>query len=190
MKNPLENLYPNIFFIKEERICYIIINNEKYKYDKKNIEEIRKKIEDIYKWNFYKMNRKEAEKIANSLIDENSNYILEENTNNKIPNIEVYPYQSKKKINILELPYEYSLNIKKAKPYLLIRKENITLLIEITKEYILENPDKYYFLLSDITEEERLSYLNYHQKIEYNNIYNIPNKSKTKQKGKVLRRKR
>ena len=186
MKHTLEELYPNIFFIKEDRNYYIIINNERYKYDKKNIEEIKKKAHEVYKWKFYKMSMKEIERIIDTLNIEFFHYIIEEDNNS----FNVYPYQAKKKISIYHIPYQHITNIKKAKPYLLIKKDTIYFLLEVTKEYALNHIDNYYYLSSELNEEERVMYNGYHKKIEYNNLYNIKRNSSTKRKTKTLKRKR
>lgn len=60
--------------------------------------------------------------------------------------------------------------------------------MEVTKDYAKQNKGNYYFMVSDLTEQERTFFDSCYTKLEYDYLYKMHNEPLQISKGKALKK--
>ncbi len=105
----------------------------------------------------------------------------------------IYNFLEKKNtVDAIRIPYIGNIYERKnnISPYTIIELNDKKLLIEVTKDYAKLHDGVYYFLLSDLTEQEKIFWDEYYIKLEYDYLYKIDEETPQINNSKVFKRTR
>ena len=176
MTNKNLNLY-NVIFYRKGKNHFFLYNNTEYEVNKISMNKLKQSLKLPFIVKFYALSKAQIQRTIRDLIDEGTDFKIYKvnKEDNKVLEYAASFFENKKTIDVYKVPnlntlYGRSNDIN---PYMLTTLNNKKVLIEVTKDHVKKNEGEYYFLASELTEEERTSFDNFHKKIECDYIYEL-----------------
>ena len=96
------------------------------------------------------------------------------------------------KIEIFKIPHirNFEGRVNDINPYAIVNLYNMVVLLEVPKEYAIANfnTQNYYFLASDLSDNEKHFFCDFYSVLEYDCLYRIDYNYQQKQTHKILKK--
>lgn len=191
--NDFEKLETKVLFYRESKNYYFKFNNKKYECNSININKLKEQLLLPYKISFYGMSRAQLGRVLSNLLDNTTDvkFQREKNEKDNILRFEAIFFEKKKIIEVYKMSNSSCLygRSKNCNPYILTSMSNKVILLEVPKDYIKTNEVEYYFLASDLTENEKESFDSCYTQINCDFVYNLNNDIEIEKQKKLHRKK-
>ena len=170
-----------------------------YKYDEKvsevnawTINLLKESLTLPYKVEFVECSRAEIGKIVSDLYDtgvEVKGEIGDITPNHALHYIITFSEKTNT-IEAIRIPYisNFYGRTNNINPYTIIELNGKKVLLEVTKDYAKQNEGTYYFLVDDLTEQERTFFDAFYTKLEYDYLYKLHDETQRISSSKVFKR--
>lgn len=190
--NDFEKLETKVLFYREGKNYYFKFNNKKHECNSMTINKLKEQLLLPYKISFYGMSRAQLGRVLSNLLDNNAavKFQREKNEKDNILRFEAIFFEKKRVIEVYKLSnssYLYGKS-KNCNPYILTSISNKIILLEVPEDYIKTNKVEYYFLASDLTENEKETFDSCYTQINCDFVYNLNNDIEIEKQKKLCRK--
>lgn len=172
-----------IIFYRNGKTYYYVYDNKEYFVNEISINKLKEKLKLPFTIIFEGMSISQVQKVCGKLNFSNVQYSFQTVNNG----YKVYFFERKKFIDSYLMSSKTCLYGRNpnCKPYILNNIGDKRVLMEVTQDFINNNECDYYFLHSELTQDERDFFCSLYERLEVDYVYNI-----ALDKESVLRRKK
>lgn len=172
-----------VYFFRNGKRYYYIFENKEYEISEVSLNKLKEKIKLPFVAKFNLLSVSQVQKICGRLKFDNVQYSFQSNDGN----FEVHFFEKKHFVDAYCIVSKSCMcgRNPNCKAYILTKFDNKNILMEVTQDYINNNDCMYYFLHSELTQDERAFFSNVYERLEIDYVYNI-----THEKQGLLRRRR
>lgn len=159
---------------REGKSYYYEYENEKEEIDIFNLEKLINKVKLPFKIKFRNLSVAQRDKIISKFLSTEVRYEI---TNIEGNEIEYLFSKMKHVVHAYEIPSKICLEGRNeiTRPYILRTIGDQKILIEVTKDYIRNTGEQFYFLYSELSEKERAFFSPVYRKLECDYVYQLAN---------------